>query len=65
MAIGADHFGSRHGDRVGIGNGRAIRPPRTPPEVGGLSEDGHQVVGDRVHYRPTVVEFRHVVIRHR
>ncbi len=37
----------------------------TPPEAGGLPEDGHQVVGDRVHCRLAAGGFRHVVIRHR
>ncbi len=37
----------------------------TPPEAGGLPEDGHEVVGDRVHCRPAAGGFRHVAVRHR
>ncbi len=37
----------------------------TPPEAGGLPEDGHEVVGDRVHCRPAAGGFRHVAVRYR
>ena len=37
----------------------------TPPEVGGLPEDGYEVVSERIHCRLAAGGFRHVVIRYR
>ena len=79
-ADGSDGRARRRGGRSGRGkdrgdavsdtglrfNGQApvIDITVTPPETEGLSEDGYEVISERVRCRPATLEFKHVVIRY-